>query len=237
MVIENTGNMRPGERLRGLQDALEGNPVRQREIIPSETPGQTRPAADRASLADQLEVTWRTTNRDIQRVQERIVSNQIMLQALEQIGEEIASLRESLGASGEEPTRADLVSQTLRNIADVAQEARFNNVPLIEDLDAEGLGLTRIEPRMQPQVVGQRLLEAAAQVEDRLDEVRQEDAVDHRQLRALEVGLENVLAARDTGRPKAAQEVEAHLEAVRQEISSRGAAPFNLTPDRVLDLI
>lgn len=237
MVIENSGNLGPADHLRRLQDALEGNPVRQLETTPSERPGQVAAEADQATLADQLEVTWRITNRDIQRVQERIVSNQIMLQALEQIQEEIASLGENLQASGEESSRVDLVRRTVQNITDLLHNARFNNVPLIEDLNAEGLGLTRIEPRMRPRAVGQKLLEAAARVEDRLDEVRQEDAVDRRELRALEVGLENLEAARNTGRPDAAQEVEAHLEAVRQEIPGRGDAQFNLTPDRVLELI
>ncbi len=237
MVIENTGGMRPPDQARQLQDALGGNPVRQVEAPRPETAREVQPQRDQVTLADQLEVTLRTTNRNFQRIQERIVSNQITLEALGDIQNEIRSLREQLQVLADEPMDLDLVSQTVRNITALAENARFNNVPLLDDFTAEGLGLTRIEPEMQRQEVGQRLLEATAQVEDRLDEVRQEDAVDRRELRALEVGLENLTAARNTERPNAAQEVEANLRVVRQEIPRQGAGEMTLTPDRVLELI
>jgi len=237
MVIENTGGMRSAEQAGQLQEALGGNPIRQVQPRRQAAQPKASPESDRATLRDQLEVTLRATNTNFQRIQERIVSNQITLEALGQIQEEIRSLRETLQSLGEEHMDIDLVSQTIQNISGLTENARFNNIPLLDDFTAEGLGLTRIEPEMPQQEVGQRLLEAAALVEERLDEVRQEDAVDRRELRAQEVGLENLTAALNTERPDAAQEIEANLAAVRQEISRQGGGEVNLTPDRVLELI
>lgn len=235
MVTENTGGI-SGAQMGRLREALGGNVVRQETVQRPRQVQSPQVENDRATLADQIQVTLRATNTRFERVQERIVSNEIMRAALGNIQNEIGQLRGVIQRLGNEPMDLDLVSQTINTITRLSENARFNNIPLLSDFNAEALGLTRILPDTPREDIGRTLSQANATIERRLDEVRQENAVERRELESLEIGMENVMAALNAERQMNSEDVQENLEIVRREIR-RGGGEVNLTPDRVLELI
>lgn len=235
MAINNTRGIQGGDLSRQLRETLDGNVVRQAQAAP---PGQQQQAVDKVTLADRLERTLRSTNTNFQQVQERIVSNQIVLDGLTNIRDEVANLRDGLKAAIDEPAGTDLVSQSINTITQLSEQLRFNNEPLLDDFNAEALGITRITPDTSQRETEQILQEADVRVQTRVDEIREEDTIDRRELEQLNVTMENVRAAVNTGRLNEQRDLQQAIEAVRQE-AGRGpnAAAGNLTPDRVLELI
>jgi hypothetical protein len=240
MVIENSGNInspQPGSN--PLREALSGEQVRA-DRQPPEVQNDTAPsiARDIASFAQRYEATVRQINDRFQQVQERMVADEITRDALGNIQNELRGLRESIGRLGDEPVNLEQLGQTLNNIDNLAMGARFNNEPLVQDMTAEGLGLTRITPPRETGLneIGQALDTANTRVEDRLEETRQEQEVNRREMQRLEVGLENINAARDAQRLNEARDVQNMVDAVREDIQ-RGGGEMNLRPSRVMELI
>lgn len=234
MTIDRTAGVTGGQP-NPLREALSGSPM--------ERTGQTqqmRPSdrADSLSIAEQLEATLRQNNDNFRQVQQRILTNEMTMEALGQIQEEIQSMRSMLRNLPPEGMDLDLVSQTINNIDRLSDTVRFENVPLLDDFSAESLGLTRIiAPDQDIEQVGQALQNGISRAEERLDEVRQEDAIDRQQLNDLEVSRENITAALATQRANRQEDMQQAAENVRQDIPQRGGGDVNLTPDRVMDLI
>jgi len=237
MVIENAGGIGEGSGAGPLREALGGNPIRRPEgAAEPGQPAATQPLADQATLSDQLEVTLRKTNTDFRQVQERIVENRVVTAGLTDMRDAISNLRIALQNLGQEPMNLDMVSQTIKNIDDLSERVRFNNVPLLADFDADTLGLAGIQPNTLAQQSDQILSGAQSRIEERLREVQQEDVVDRREMSRLEVSMENVNAALNVERLDEIRDLESTLQTLRLQASQRGE-PVNLAPDRMLELI
>ena len=261
MVIDNTGTVTGGGGAERLREVLEGNPVRQiREQV--ETPPQETEQQDRVTLSSQLEVAMRTTNDRMARVQERSIANQETLQGLNEIEDELEKLRTALEYNNQQDqanpevnpprdtqnapearrnTRAqdqETINQAVENIDRIVQNTEFRGERLVEEYSAEELGLTQIQATEQRVEVEQVVEEAQVKVRDRQQEVRQEQEVDRQEMQSLQVGMENISAARSAERidETREQDVKRAVEAIRQE-GPRGGDQMQLTPSRVLELI
>jgi len=190
------------------------------------------------TLSEQLRVTLRTANEDLQRVQERIVGGQQAADALGRIRDQIVNLRAALQQNVAQPQRIDAISQTIDNINRLAENTRFQGNPVLTDVNAETLGLANMASSdLRPAEYDRVLEQAQTRVEDRLNETRQENAVDRRRMETLQVTLENVAAATPRQQPEEPENVERAVETIRQEGLRTGRGEINLTPDRVLELI
>ncbi len=238
MVIRGTGATPGSENPSRLREALQGRPVRQTQQQQAAQPTQTAGGPDRVTLSEQLRVTLRTANEDLQRVQERIVAGQQAANALEGIRDQVVNLRSALQQNIAQPQRIDAISQTIDNINRLAENTRFQGNPVLPDMNAETLGVANAAPGTTPPAEYDRALEQAqAQVENRLNETRQENAVDRRRMETLQVTLENVAAATPRQQPEEPQNVDRAVETIRREGMRAGRGEINLTPDRVLELI
>ena len=238
MVIDNNGGTVPNDPAGALREALGGAVVR-REREPSlEGPPELRQGEERMTLSDRLAMSLRSATQEIEKVQERIAASQVATDALSDIRDAVDDLRTALTDLGEERISIDLLSQAIQRISELSENATFSNVPLLDDFNAESLGLTRIIPNETPDdEVGRVLREGSARLEERLDEVREEEAVDRRQLQVSQVRLENVQAALNVERVSSPEETEENLRAVREELDRQEPSPGSLDADRVLDLI
>lgn len=237
MVIRSTGATPGPENSGRLREALQGRPIRRSPQPAAVQQGQAD-GTDRVNLSEQIRVSLRTANEEMQRVQERIVAGQQAASALGEIRNQIETLRSTLRQDLTEQGRIDAISQTIGNINRLAENTRFQGIPVLNDLNAEGLGMTTVVPG-EPQTVeyGRTLEQAQAQVENRLQETRQEDAVDRRRMEALQVTLENVAAARPRESLEEPQDIERAVETIRREGMRGGRGGIDLSPDRVLELI
>jgi hypothetical protein len=238
MVIRGTGATPGAENPTRLREALQGRPVRQAQQQQTAQPTQAAGGTDRVTLSEQIRVSLRTANREMQRVQERIVAGQQAAEALGGIRDQIVNLRSALRQNVTQPQRIDAISQTIENINRLAENARFQGNPVLPDVNAETLGVANTAPEETPPAEYDRALEQAqTRVETRLNETRQENAVDRRRMETLQVTLENVAAAMPRQQPEEPQNVDRAVETIRREGMRTDRGEINLTPDRVLELI
>jgi hypothetical protein len=238
MAIRGTGATPGSENPTRLSEALQGRPVRQAPQQQAGQPVQGTGGNDRVTLSEQIRVTMRTANEDMQRVQERIVMGRQAADALEGIRDQVVNLRSALQQNIAQPERIDAISQTINTINRLAENTRFQGNPVLTDVNAETLGVANAAPGATPPAEYDRVLERAqTQVENRLNETRQENAVDRRRMETLQVTLENVAAVTPREQPEEPQNVERAVESIRREGMRGGRGEIDLTPDRVLELI
>ena len=240
MAVNDPGGIGPQTRL--LREAIGGNPIEQVEEAPQESAQAQNPPevqqTDQSRLRESSEVQLRTLNTDFQQVQEQIITNRITSDSLAEIRNEIRNLQDRLQNLGDEPLDIEEIGETLNRIDQLAESARFNNVPLLDDFNSESLGIRRLETSevTETEQTEQQLLQSAAQVDDRLDQAREQEVTDRRELESLQVAFENVSASRNSERISEIQEIEENLREIQADMP-RGEEAMNLTADRVMELI
>jgi len=239
MAMDNTGGIRDSQQAAQLRNALSGTPVQRRPEEQTQATGAAAGGAqDQAQVSGGATATaLRETNRAFEAVQSRAVAAQVESEALTSVREEIVQLRGDLQDMATERVSPDRLSQVITRVNQLAEEARFNNVPLLSDFSAESLGLTRMTPDMERQEMGQILQNASGQVNDRLREVRQEEAVDRREMERLNVAMENLNAAMNSERLENERDLQQAVDRVQEGLRQRPEPGGNLSADRVMELI